>query len=409
MPTPRAATDAYTRRRLTDDEIKRLPSPPAGSRIVYDTVAKGFGARITAAGARSFILTYRRKTDGTQRRYTIGSFPDWRTTAAREETHRLKRAIDTGADPLGELKQSRAAPTVRDLADRFLSDYVPRKRISTQRDYKRQIAVNILPAIGNLKVDAVTFADMDRLHRAMSERASTQANRTIAVASKMFTMAKNWSMRSGDNPCKGVERNHENKRKVYATLEELTRIAVVLDGLEDQGAANAIRLMLLTGARRGETLNTQWSDIHFKTKTWTKPASTTNQKGEHILPLSAAALALLKDMHEAAPANGGYLFPPPRGKTEHRLDLDDAWAIVRKTANVPHLRLHDLRHTYASVLVSVGLSLPVIGALLGHTTAQTTHRYAHLFDDPLRAATERASAIITGVPAAAVPAKRNAR
>lgn len=398
MPTPRASTDAYARRRLTDGEIKRLPSPSAGSRIVYDTVAKGFGARITAAGARSFILTYRRKADGTQRRYTIGSFPDWRTTAAREETHRLKRAIDAGADPLGELEQSRAAPTVSDLAERFLSDYVPRKRFSTQRDYKRQIAINILPEIGNLKVDAVTFADVDKLHRFMSERAPTQANRTVAVASKMFTLAKKWGMRSGDNPCKDVERNDENKRKVYATSEELSRIATALDDLEDQGAADAIRLMLLTGARRGETLKAKWANIHFKTKVWTKPASTTKQKGEHILPLSDAATALLKDMHEAAPAKAVYLFPPPRGKTEHRLDLDDAWAIVRSTAHVPHLRLHDLRHTYASVLVSAGLSLPVIGALLGHTTAQTTHRYAHLFDHPLRAATERASAIITGRP-----------
>jgi len=405
VPIPRNPTHAYALRRLTDAAVKHLPSPPAGSRIVYDTVAKGFGVRVTAAGARAFILTYRRK-DGQQRRYTIGSFSDWRTAAAREEAQRLKRAVDGGADPLGELEQSRTAPTVSDLAERFIADYVPRKRESTQRDYKRQIKANILPAIGKLKVDAVTFDEIDRLHRTITKRAPTQANRTLAVASKMFTLAKKWKvlgapdssppMRTGDNPCKRVERNGENKRKVYATLEELTRIAAALDGLEDQGAADAIRLMLLTGARRGETLKAKWSDINLKKEVWTKPASTTKQKGDHILPLSAAAVTLLHGMHKAAPAKAVYLFPPPRGKTEHRLDLDDAWAIVRKTADVPYLRLHDLRHTYASVLASAGLSLPVIGALLGHSTPATTARYAHLFDDPLRAATERASAIIGG-------------
>jgi len=388
--------------RLTDKDIRKLEVPTRGNRITYDDNVKGFGARVTAAGARAFILNYRRKLDGRGRRITTGSSPDWSATAARDEAKRLKRAIDAGADPVGELEQSRATPTVHDLAKRFLSDYVPHKRVSTQRDYKRQIAVNILPDIGNLRVDVVTFADMDKLHRVISERAPTQANRTLAVASKMFTMAKKRGMRSSDNPCHGVERNQENKRKVYATPEELVRIGAVLDDLEDQGAANAIRLMLLTGARRGETLKARWSDIHFRAKTWTKPASTTKQKGEHLLPLSSAALVLLKNMYEAGAAKDVYLFPPPRGKTEYRLDLDDAWAAVRKTANIPHLRLHDLRHTYDSVLASAGQSLPVIGALLGHATPITKARYAHPFDDPPRAATESAAAILTGADSAEI-------
>jgi integrase len=388
---------------LTDKAIRDLEAPERGNRIAYDDAVKGFGVRVTAAGARAFVLNYRRKSDCKERRITIGSFPDWGTTAAREEAKRLKRDVDAGADPIGELEQSRAAPTVRDLAERFLADYVPRKRASTQRDYKRQIDVNILPEIGDLKVDAVTFADVDKLHRTISKRAPTQANRTIAVLSRMLTLAIRWGMRP-DNPAKGVERNAEHARKVYATLDELARIGTALASLEDQDAANAIRMVMLTGARRGETLKAKWDDINFKTKTWTKPASTTKQDGTHIVPLSAPALTLLKDMYEAAPAKQVYLFPPPRGKTEYRLDLDDAWAIVRKTANVLHLRLHDLRHTYASVLASAGLSLPVIGALLGHASPVTTHRYAHLFDDPLRAATERASAILTGTaPAAIVP------
>jgi hypothetical protein len=216
MASPRPPTDPYAPRRLTDSILKDLPAPPTGNRLTRDTETTGFASRVTAAGAKAFVLDYRRKGDGKQRRYTIGSFPDWSTAAARKEAQRLKRAVDTGADPLGELEQGRAAPTVQDLAERFLADFVPRKRPATQRDYKRQIKVNILPQLGSHKVEAVSFDDVDRLHRAISERAPTQANRTVAVLSKMFTMAKKWGMRTGDNPCKGVERNQERKRQVYA-------------------------------------------------------------------------------------------------------------------------------------------------------------------------------------------------
>jgi integrase len=388
---------------LSDRIVKQLDTPARGNRITYDDTVKGFGCRVTAAGARAFILNYRRKPDGRERRFTIGQYPTWSTAAAREEAKRLKRNIDAGSDPIGELEQGRAAPTVRDLAERFLADYVPRKRPATQRDYRRQVAVNIVPEIGDLKVAAVMFADIDRLHRAMSKRAPTQANRTVAALSRMFSLAVRWGMRA-DNPCRGIERNTEHPRKVYATPEELTAIAAALDTLEDQGAADAIRMMALTGARRGETLKAKWSSVNFETKTWTKPASTTKQDGIHIIPLAAPTLLLLKRMREVAPATQDYLFPPPRGKTEHRLDLDDAWAAVRKAANVPHLRLHDLRHTFASALVSANYGLPLIGQLLGHASPVTTARYAHLFLDPQRSAVEHAAAVITGSnPATAVP------
>jgi integrase len=171
-----------------------------------------------------------------------------------------------------------------------------------------------------------------------------------------------------------------------------------LDELRDQGAANAIRLLLLTGARRGELLAAHWTDIDLDAGVWTKPGATTKQKTMHRVPLSQAACQLLAAMKQQADSE--WLFPARF--TPHRLDLDDAWGVLRKTARIPDVRLHDLRHTYASVLASSGLSLPIIGQLLGHTTAQTTLRYSHLLDDPLRAATERASAVITGKPDAEI-------
>jgi len=385
--------------RLTDTITKQLPTPERGNKIAWDDPVRGFGVRVTAAGARSFILNYRRKSDGRERRITIGAFPDWSTTAAREEAKRLKREIDGGADPIGEEEAARAAPSVADLCARFEQDYVPRKRPVTQRDYRQQIGTDILPVLGEMKVAAVTFADVDSLHRKISKRAPTHANRVLALLSRMFTMAIRWGMRP-DNPVKGVERNAEGKRQRYASPAELARLSKALAELPDQGAANAVRLLLLTGARRGETLAAKWTDFDLDSGVWTKPASTTKQEKTHTVPLSDAARELLGEMQDEADDGAVYLFPARR--TPHRLDINEAWAELRKAANIPDIRLHDLRHTYASVLASAGLSLPVIGQLLGHSSPITTHRYAHLFDDPLRQATERASAIITGKAAAEI-------
>jgi integrase len=334
-------------------------------------------------------------------RFTIGSFPDWTTGAAREEAKRLKRGIDGGADPVGDLLENRAAPTVADLCARFEVEYLPRKRVSTQRDYRQQISVDIVPAIGRLRVAAVTFADIDALHRKISARAPTHANRVLALLSRLFSLSIRWHMRP-DNPVRGVERNPEHKRHRYLTAGELARLATVLDGLRDQGAANAVRLLLLTGARRGELLAARWADIDLAAGVWTKPAATAKQAALHRVPLSTAACTLLAGMKEHATSE--WLFSTPRHNGRHRLDIDDAWEVLRKAANIPDVRTHDLRHIYASVLASSGLSLPAIGQLLGHSTPVTTARCSHLFDDPLRAATERASAILTGAaPAEIIP------
>jgi integrase len=390
--------------KLTDNLLRQLPTPERGNRITYDDAVKGFGVRVTAAGGRAFILNYRRKLDGRERRYTIGSFPDWGTTAAREEAKRLKRAIDGGADPVGEQEDTRAAPTVAHLAARFERDYLPRKRPSTQRVYRQQIQTDILPALGRMKVAAVSHADVDGFHHRLSARAPTHANRTIAVLSRMLSLAVRWGWRA-DNPCRGIERNQEAKRTRYLTGPEIARLSQALDELRDQNAANAVRLLLLTGARQGELLSARWADIDLEAAVWVKPGATTKQRTEHRVPLSAAAVQLLTEMRAQADDDADWIFPARGGG--HRLHVNEAWIKARKAAKLEGVHLHDLRHAYASILASAGLSLPVIGALLGHSTPTTTHRYAHLFDDPLRQATERASAIITGkAPAEIVPLKR---
>ena len=260
--------------RLTDRAVKTLAAPDAGNKVYYDDLVRGFGIRVTAAGARSFVLDYRRRSDRLQRRVTIGQFPDWSTAAAREEAKRLKRGIDGGADPVGEYREARAAATVGDLCDRFERDYIPRKRPSTQQSYRQQIAADIRPAFGRMKVAAVSVADVDAWHRKMSARAPVHANRALAALSRMFSLAIRWGLRA-DNPCKGIERNQEHKRRRYLSATELTRLIKALDAYSDQQSADIIRLLLLTGARRGEAFQARWDDIDLESGVWSKPGATT--------------------------------------------------------------------------------------------------------------------------------------
>jgi integrase len=389
-------TPTWPPSKLTDTLIKRLPVPAEGYSITWDAQVAGFGARVTAAGARSFILNYRTRL-GRARRFTIGAFPNWSTGAARDEARRLKMQIDRGGDPLGDLRAEREAPTVNDLCDRFIAEYLPRKKPSTRHGYRLQIDNVIKPALGRLKAAEVTFSDIDGLHRKISARGTPyRANRVIATLSRMFSMAVKWRMRA-DNPCKGIERNTEHKRQRYLSADELARLTAALNEYSDQQSADIIRLLLLTGARRGEVLAAVWADIDLDAGVWHKPGSATKQKTTHSVPLSEAARRLLLSIRESSDA--AWVFP---ANGSHRRDVKDAWAAICKAAHIKGARLHDLRHTYASVLASAGLSLPVIGALLGHATPVTTARYAHLFDDPLRAATERASAIISGTDSAEI-------
>lgn len=376
-------------KKITDRLVKEIEAPETGNRITYDTDIKGFGVRFTAACAKAFILNYR--AGGRERRYTIGAYPDWSVAAAREEAKELKRRIDRGEDPMGERHNERAAPTVKDLADRYTEEHLPKKRPSSRQDDQAMLDQIILPRLGKFKVADVRHADIDRLHREVTKRAPYRANRSAALLSKMFSLAVKWEMRA-DNPAKGIERNHEEKRTRYLLGDELVRLTAALAEHPEQTSANAVRLLLLTGARRGEVLSATWDQFDVEAGVWIKPSAHTKQKSEHRVPLSAPAMQLLSDMK--ATAAGDCLFP---GKSPDvpLTEIKHFWAAICRTADIKDCRIHDLRHTYASILASAGLSLPVIGALLGHTQPNTTARYSHLFDDPLRQATERVGAVVT--------------
>jgi integrase len=381
---------------LTDAVVKRLKPPRAGNRVTYDDLVPGFGARVTAAGSRAFVLNYT-TTGGRERRYTIGQFPDWSVSMARARARELRRLVDDGGDPLAEVEAEREAPTVGDLIERFEREHLTRRRESTAADYRRMLNNHIRPALGHLKVADVGFADINRLHHRITKAGhSYRANRVIAVVSKMFSLSMRWAMRS-DNPVKGLERNYEAKRKRYLKGDELERLTAALAKHADKQAADIIRLLLLTGARRGEVLSMRWADVDLAAGIWTKPASTTKQAAEHIVPLSAPARQLLSEIRERQAgkrqALGTFVFPGS-GDSGHVVELKRAWRQLTKAAGISGVRIHDLRHSFASQLASSGASLPLIGALLGHSNPTTTHRYAHLFDDPQRAAVEKVGALI---------------
>lgn len=427
--------------------VADLPKPATGNKLFYDDEVKGFACRVTATGGRGFVLNFH--IHGRERRYAIGLYPDWSVAAARGKAKELKRAVDEGRDPLANRQTLRDAPTFADLIDRFKQDYLPAKRASTQRDYGNLLDRFARPALGAQKVAEIAHADIDKLHREVSKQAPYSANRLAAILSKCFTLAIRWQWRS-DNPVKGLERNHEDRRNRYLSGEELAHLATSLQEYKDQRSANAIRLLLLTGARRMEVLAATWDMFDLERGHWTKPSAHTKQKKEHRIPLSAPARKLLVEMRSVAEKLAKdtgqpispYLFPG-NNDAPHLTDIKKTWESVTRRASVllwstkpetgqgaivarltinrdgrttlpsfeavtktttaeklalpaglTDCRIHDLRHTYASILASAGMPLTVIGALLGHTQPATTSRYTHLFDDPLRAATERAAAII---------------
>jgi integrase len=382
------------RYRLTDAVMRKLTLPDGKSQdTVWDTEVAGFGGRVTA-GTKSFIFNFRVKGSGRERRPTIGRFPSWSASSARAKAKELRRLVDNGFDPVGDLEDERQAPTVADLIDRFIAEHLPKKTARTAHSYTLILERHVRPALQHIKVADVGFADIDRLHSKVSKTAPYMANRMLAVMSKMFGLAVRWQMRT-DNPAKGIERNNELKRQRYLSNDEMAALTGALAAHEDEHrqSVDIIRMLLLTGARCGEIFSMRWDDIDLEEGIWSKPAHSTKQAKPHTVPLSAPAKLLLAEIAGKQKPPGIFVFPSD-SKTGHVVEIRLPWKAICETANIVGLRVHDLRHSFASQLASAGASLPLIGALLGHSNPATTARYSHLFQDPQRQAVERVAAII---------------
>jgi integrase len=402
-----------TPRKLTDAIVNQL-KPAASTFIAWDSVLPGFGCRVTAH-RKAFIFNYRTKA-GRQRQLTIGSIPAWSTSMARDEAKRLRQLVDQGFDPMGDIHELRAAPTMNDLADLYRETHLPRKR--SARGDERMLTNDILPKLGSAKVQDVTHTDIASLHRTIAKRAPIVANRVVSLLSTMFAIAIKHKMRT-DNPARGIERMPEDRRERYLSPDETARLMQTLDR-HPGPSADAIRLLLLTGSRRMEVLRATWSQFDLDAGVWVKPAAATKQGKLHRVPLGQAALEVLHRMRAEADDRIArnrkmgriarvepFLFPAIKGRRGKPMSsLEGPWKMICTEAGLSDIRVHDLRHSFASILASGGASLPIIGAMLGHSQAATTARYAHLLDRPLRDAADLVGNAVASAKPRVLPMRR---
>jgi integrase len=391
------STSIPRRLHLTKRSVEALPVPESDV-VVWDDQTIGFGVRLTSHGVKTFVLQ-RRTRAGRSIRLKLARVGDLSCEMARDQAKRMLAEITTGGDPARDRRAARAAerqrrlaPTVADLAEAWQADRRPKWRPASAVEIARQVDKVINPSLGRLKAGEVTSARIEAMLADLSRRAPILANRVRSTLSAMY----HWAVRRADwpitaNPVVEVGRNEEHKRERYPINGELARLVNVLHERGDL-AGRFYLLLLLTGARRGELENARWADVDLDAGVWVKPASSTKQKKLHRLPLSLEAVELLRQVKLAEP------FAPFTRLQEHQ--LRKAWREILHAANIVGLRVHDLRHWHASLLASMGLSLPIIGALLGHSNHATTQRYAHLLDDALRQAAEKVGELVR------LPAKR---
>jgi integrase len=388
MNLTKSKIDAF---RYTGRKVENQKGEARWTRDVrWDAKVPGLGVRVTPNNRKTFVLSYR--VNGSKRLMTLGGYGTLTLDQARQRAIREKAKVIDGQDPLHARQEAREAPTMADLEQDYLERHaMQHKRQGSVREDQSMLKNYIRPGLGSKRVGAVRRRDIERLHQRL-KATPYRANRVLALLSKMYSLAIQWDWRA-DNPCQGIQKFHEEKRERWLKTEELRRLTDALDRSTNRRAADAVRLLILTGARKGEVLKAEWSQIDFERGVWTKPSAHTKQKRTEHVPLSAAALALLSPMRELDPA-GRYLFPGNK-PGEPLKDIKLFWPQICRVAGLEDVRIHDLRHTFASHLVSSGTSLEMVGRLLGHTQAATTMRYAHLADDPLREAANRFGSIVT--------------
>ena len=356
----------------------------------WDDELKGFGLRVWPSGRKVYMVMSRVK--GRLRRITIGPHGPVTPEQARIRAHEILSEAKAGRDPAKELDQARKSPTMKGLGERFLKEHVAvRCKPSTQAEYKRSVELFINPKIGARKVTDIERQDIAELHHGLSH-IPYQANRTLGVLSKMFNLAEVWGLRpDGSNPCLHVKKFTEEKRARFLSPEEFAALGktlreVELDRSETQSAINAIRLLMLTGCRLGEITTLKWDYVDIKARELRLPDSKTGAKVVHFGKTAAEILKAIKKLD-----GNPYVITGQKNDGSRLTDLQHPWRRIRAKAGLNNVRIHDLRHSYASGALALGEGLTMIGKLLGHTQVQTTARYAHLANDPVKSAAGRVS------------------
>jgi integrase len=372
---------------ITKRNVDALQPDARKDIFLWDGKLSGFGVRCRSTGAKYYFIKIR--AGKRQRWLTIGKHgAPWTPDTARAEAHRLLGDSEHGVDPGVQRDSLKENPTVHELGEMFLEKHAEAKRKPRTAEYKRLLNVVVKPKIGSVRVCELARADVANLHHAL-RKVPYQANKVVAVLSKLFSWAQKQGIplkASEGNPAKGIDRYKEHKRKLFLDAEQLTKVGVAMRALEKEELlepqeAVAIRLLLLTGCRLNEILTLRWDYVHKATSTLELPDSKTGAKTVH---LNAPALAVLSQLPRIE--GNPFVIFSPRTKGQHLVNLQKPWRRVRDRAGLETIRLHDLRHAYGSMGAGIGLGLPVIGALLGHTQAATTQRYAHVQPNPLKQA-----------------------
>jgi integrase len=369
--------------RLTKLVVEAIPIPSKGATYRWDDRLPGFGVKVLPSGARKYLLKYRTPGGrlGKQRWLSLGVHGAITVDQARKLAQRASGDVAGGSDPQ-DSRNSFASPVpcLQDVWGRFESDHLSMNKASTQRDYLAIWKRLIEPALGRRHVSDIKLHDLDKLHKSLRDT-PYQANRMLALLSRLFNLAERWGWNTqGSNPCKQVEKFTERARQRFLSAREISAVQMALRdlqlaGLITQSAANALRMLLLTGARSSEITGAKWDWVNWEQKVLQLPDSKTGPKQIYLGEASLTTLKL-----QSKVTHGTFIFAG-RDADKPIVNLRKPWLRVCEKAGIGKVRIHDLRHTAASVAVAAGASLAVVGKLLGHTQAQTTLRYAHLDTD----------------------------